>query len=265
LTISHFPCYDTIGDDMYGIDLNQEIQYKFASLRFFDEKEYHVSRICRDDVLLLVYEGVLRFSEDGVFYELHPGEYHIQKHGSRQEGVLPSDSPKYLYVHFYAQWTQDSILAKSGTFDHNYLKNDMEQMNALSYSDAPYILKAAKFFSILSMLCKSRAGIGIAQKIAEFIQENYFRNISIDMLCKEFSFSQNHIINLFRHAFGQTPITYLNSLRIKKAEELLIATSDPIESISLRCGYPSYSHFYRQFLRKNGISPERFRKEKQIG
>ncbi len=265
LTISHYDCYNFDGDSMYGIDLNKEIKYEFASLRFFDEKEYHVSRVCKDDVLLLVFDGILRFSEDGVLYEIHPGEYHIQKHNSIQEGVLPSESPKYLYVHFKAAWTQDSLIAKSGTFDYEYLKNDFEEMNTLSYSDAPYILKTAKFYSILSKLCKKTSGDSTAEKILEFISENCQQNISIDMLCERFSFSKNHIINIFKKSFGQTPVAYLNVLRLKKAEELLITTSEPIESISFSCGYQNYSHFYRQFVHKNNISPEKFRKQKQIG
>lgn len=245
--------------------MNKEIIYKFASLRFFDKKEYHVSRVCKDDVLLLVYDGILRFSEDGVFYEIHPGEYHIQKHDSVQEGVLPSESPKYLYVHFYAEWTQDSLIDKSGTFDYEYLKNEIEQMNKLSYSDAPYIIKANKFYTILSKLCKNTSTNNIAEEISEFISENYQQNISIDMLCKRFSFSKNHIINIFKNSFRQTPIAYLNLVRLKRAEELLITTSKSIESISFSCGYQNYSHFYRQFMHKNNISPESFRKQKRIG
>ncbi len=249
---------------MVGIDLNKEIKYKFASLRFFDEKEYHVNRVCHDDVFLLVFDGILRFSEDGVFYEVHPGEYHIQKHDSRQEGVLPSDAPKYLYVHFYADWSEDSLVAKNGRFDYQYLKTDIEQMNALSYGDAPHIIKTAKFYTILSKLSKRHSGNGTADKIAEFISENYQQSLSIDTLCQEFSFSKNHIINIFKRSFGQTPIAYLNIIRLKRAEELLIATSDSIESIALRCGYQNYSHFYRQFVRKNNLSPERFREQKRM-
>lgn len=250
---------------MYGIDLNKEIKYKFASLRYFDENEHHINRVCKDDVLLLVFDGVLRFSEDGELYEIHPGEYHIQKHGSLQEGVIASDSPKYLYVHFYAQWTQDSIIGKNGTFDYEYLKNEIEQMNSLSYSDAPYILKAAKFYTIISMLCKKESTNDTADKILKFIEENYRNNITINMLCKRFSFSKNHIINMFKASFGQTPITYLNLVRLKRVEELLITTSEAIECIAFRCGYQNYSHFYRQFVRKNNVSPENFRKQKRLG
>ncbi len=249
---------------MYGIDLNNDIQYLFASLRYFDEKEYHVDRICSDDVLLLVFEGVLRFSEDGVGYEIHPGEYHIQKHNSVQKGDRPSDSPKYIYVHFKAQWTNGSLIAKSGTFDYESLKDSMEAMSSLSHSNAPYIIQTAMFYSILSKLCKTTEPDGIAQKIAEFISKNSRQDISIDMLCQRFFLSKNHIINVFKKAYHTTPNAYLNAVRLRNAEELLITTSLPIENISLRCGYRNYSHFYRQFVRKNLISPEQFRRQKRI-
>ena len=41
--------------------------------------------------------------------------------------------------------------------------------------------------------------------------------------------------------------------------------SEPIENIAYSCGYQNYSHFYRQFVRKNNTSPESFRKQKRIG
>ena len=250
---------------MYGIDLNKDIKYYNASLRYFDEKEFHVNRICKDDVLLLVFDGILRFSEDGALYEIHPGEYHIQKHDSTQRGVLPSESPKYLYIHFYADWTDNSLVCKNGTFDYEYFKNDIEQMNSLAYSDAPMIIKTAKFYDILSKLCKNSESNSTAHKISEYINKNCQQSITIDMLCEKFSFSKNHIINIFKKAFGQTPIAYLNFARLKKAEQLLISTSESIETISFNCGYQNYSHFYRQFVRKNNISPESYRKQKRIG
>ena len=265
LTISHNPCYNSIGDCMYGIDMNQPIEYLFSSLRFFDPNEYHIDRFCRDDVLLLVYEGVLRFREDGVFYEIHPGQYHIQKHNTLQEGVLPSDVPKYLYVHFRAQWAENSLLPKSGSFDCASLKSKMEELNSLSHSNAPYIKKAAVFYEILSTLCRADAANTTAASIRNFIHDHSHQDISIPILCNEFSFSPNYIINIFKKEFGKTPIAYLNETRIKKAEELLISTSRPIESISLECGYRNYSHFYRQFVLKNEISPDRFRMNKRLG
>ena len=251
---------------MLGIDLNGDICYLKSSFRFFAENEYHVTRTCDDDVLLLVYEGVLRFSEDGIPYDIHPGEYHIQRHGSYQTADRASDAPKYLYVHFKANW-QDApnTLAKRGVFDYGQLKNKMEDMHALSYSDCPRLIKVTTFYEILTHLYHTETDITLPHQIARFLEEQYHDDLELSVLCERFSFSKNHIINLFKKEFSQTPIAYLNTVRIRKAEQRLIATSDSIETIALECGYANYSHFYRQFIRRNNQSPEQFRHQKRLG
>lgn len=266
MTISHCLPYNPHGDTMYGIDLNREIKYLTSSLRFFGEKEHHVTRFCRDDVLLLVYEGVLRFAEDDVEYEIHPGEFHIQKQNTYQTGTLPSDSPKYLYIHFRADWTEETTaLPPSGVFDYAQLKSDIEEMNRLSYSSAPYIKKAEVFYRILSKLSRRESNHSLAAQMADYIRANMQGEITVDLLCEKFSYSKNHIINLFKKEFGQTPIAYLNRIRLGRAEQLLITTSESAENISRGCGYRNYSHFYRQFVSQYGVSPENFRRRKRLG
>ena len=120
---------------MRGIDLNKPIVYKHSSLRFFEKNEYHVDRVCNDDVLLLVYEGVLRFKENGEEYEIPAGRYHIQRHGSKQIGHLPSDSPKYLYVHFEGVWDDNTnTLNYCGDFDYALLENLLEYAEENKFS-----------------------------------------------------------------------------------------------------------------------------------
>ena len=69
---------------MLGIDLNRSIKYKCASFRYFEKHEHHVARFCRDNVLLLIFEGILRFSENDEQIEVHAGEYYIQKKDCHQ-------------------------------------------------------------------------------------------------------------------------------------------------------------------------------------
>ena len=246
--------------------MNTPMQYRYASLRFFAEKEHHIKRFCKDDVLLLVYEGVLRFVEDGVQYEIHPGQYHIQKQNTFQSGELASDGPKYLYVHFRANWTEEGhILPKSGTFDYAALRHSMEKLNALAHSQAPQILQTAVFYEILSALYCPPAADSPAARIADYLKTHYQSSIDLDSLTELFSYSKNHIINIFKKEFGKTPVAYLNSIRLREAERLLITTSHTIESVAFACGYRNYSHFYHQFVEKNRISPEIFRQKKRLG
>ena len=249
---------------MSGIDLDKPINYKHSSLRFFKEGERHVSRICNDDVLLLVFDGILNFQEDGKSYSIKAGEYHIQKHNSKQTGEKPSEKPSYFYAHFIAEWDNSNYtLLSDGKFDYSKCKSLIDELDFLSHSSAPYIIQTAKFYELLSILFKPIAVNTLAQEIADYITKKSTENFSIQDLCDEFHFSKNHIINKFKKEFGVTPITYLNKVKIKKAEYLMEVTSDSLDKIALECGYNNYSNFYNQFCKHNNISPEHWRETKR--
>lgn len=250
---------------MHGIDLERPIKYTKASLRFFSKNEHHISRICKENVLLLVYEGILRFSEDGVEYEVGPGEYHIQKRNTVQHGNIASDAPKYLWVHFHAYWTDsDNALPARGSFDYETLRPSIERLDKLAHSNATYIEQSAVFYNILLSLNKKEPATTLAGQIADFISKEYLCELTLETICQYFNFSKNHIINVFKEEYGQTPFAYLNNLRLSRAEYLLEVTSDTIEEIAFSCSFHHYSHFYRLFRRKNGISPEQWRQKKRL-
>ena len=252
---------------MQGVNLDKPIRYINASLRFFKEGEHHVERFCEDDVLLLVYSGVLRFSENGEQKEISAGEYYIQRHGMHQGGETASDNPKYLYIHFLAEnWAAEgNILPKRGKFEYSALKADMEEMNRLSHSGAPYIAKAGKLYNILTALGAKRYVPSPADDISAYIAKNCSREITLPVLCREFHFSKNHIINIFKRAYGMTPIAYLQNQRLRQCEYLMEMTSDSLESIAAASGFNNYSYFYKLFVRKNGISPEKWGEKKRLG
>lgn len=256
---------------MFGIDLNKSIEYEVASLRFFNKNEHHITRFQKSDILLMVYDGILRFSENGIPYEIKPGEYFIQKGYSIQKGEVPSDEPKYLYVQFFGSWSEkdgENILKRKGNFDYESYKNIIEKLDKDANTQTPYIQKMASFLTILSRLYQAEKKNSkkqlIADKIADFISNEYAKNITLDLLCKKFHFTKNHIINIFKKEYSKTPITYLNEERMKNAEYLIELTSEPLENIALNCGYQNYSYFYKQFLKKHGISPSQWRTKNQI-
>ena len=251
---------------MYGIDLDKRIEYIVASLRFFDKNEKHVERLCNHDVLLLVYEGVLRFCEDGVEEEIRAGQYYIQKAGSYQYAERSSDSPKYLYVHFLGEWSDsDTSLSRRGSFDYASMATLISRMDKIAHENYSYTERAAVFLDILSILYRSAdSNDRPAKLIRRFIQKNYLGIDSLEDICAEFHYSKNHVINIFREEYGITPFEYINDLRIKRAMYLLEVTSKSIEEISGESGFNHYSHFYRLFVRKNRISPYEWRQRIRI-
>lgn len=249
---------------MMGINLNRPVQYRHASLRFFHEGEHHVTRYYQSDILLLVYEGVLRFSENGEPCEVAAGEYYIQRGGLYQSGDKASDMPKYLYIYFQGEWTDKGTrLPLRGNFDIAHLWPTMEKMDAIAHGPHCYAERVRELYTILTLLQHTDKGEGIAHDIADYLSANYQHMLTLEEICAHFNFSKNHIINLFKKEYGMTPFDYIAELRLTRAMHLLEVTSDTIENVAFASGFRDYSHFYRQFCRKNGISPQLWREKIQ--
>lgn len=250
---------------MKGIDLNKPITYKYSSLRYFDKNEHHVTRFCEDDVLVLVFRGVLRFTEGDESYEVYPGQYHIQRHNMYQKGEVASDSPEYLFVHFRAEWTDgEAALAYRGNFDYSIMKPIMDELDEMCHKNDALIQQTANFFRILSILYQVKPQMTIAGRMEAYISEYYQNGLSLEMLSEEFHFSKNHIINLFKQEYGMTPFEYVTHLKITRAKWLLEVTPKTVESIACECGFGDYSHFYKVFRKATQISPLEWRRQKRL-
>lgn len=251
---------------MLGINLDRSVEYFGSSLRYFSEGEHHISRICPYDVLVMVFEGVLRFSEDGREIEVSAGEYYIQRKSLVQKGERPSEAPKYLYCHFLGEWgSGPDFLPLRGRFSYPLLRESIAEMDELAHSTAPYVAKAQCFYRILNLLASRKSTPSKAREMASYIDENFAEALTLEELSERFNYSKNYIITLFKKEFSQTPVEYLKHRRLEHAERELETTSLPIEQIAASCGYCQYSNFFRQFVEKNGLSPEAFRKNKYEG
>ena len=249
---------------MIGIDLNKPVTYKYASLRFFEKKEYHITRFCRDNVLLMVYDGVLRFSEDGEEIEVRAGEYFIQKKDCQQAGTVASDAPQYLYVHFDAEWSDlPDALARSGRFDVEMLFELMKRMDEAAHGNATYSELQYLLLKLLLSLRKAVKKNPIAKALSEYVDGNFKTITSLSDICEEFHYSKNYIIRIFNKEFGISPVQYINEKKMRCAMYLLETTSKSIVEIATECGYADYAYFYKQFVKKAGVTPSTYRKHIQ--
>ncbi len=104
---------------------------------------------------------------------------------------------------------------------------------------------------------------GTAEEIRNYLDNNIYNDLSLDLLAEEFDLSKMHIIRLFKKEYGTTPIQYLMDRKIALAKSLLSGTVMPIKEISDLLRYANTQHFSNSFKSAVGTSPNQYRKSIQ--
>jgi len=99
----------------------------------------------------------------------------------------------------------------------------------------------------------------ILDSVAAYLEEKYMKDLPLDkvagMACMNiFNFSK-----AFKKRFGQSFISYLNSIRIRNAAALLKKPHLTIAEIARFVGYRSVTHFDRMFRAVHSITPSEYR------
>ena len=96
---------------------------------------------------------------------------------------------------------------------------------------------------------------------AEYINIHYYKDVSIEDLCRISGYSPAHLRRLFLKTFGMSPRDYIIEKRIEMAKEMLFDVPEKtIGEISDLLGIGSSSYFCKIFREKTGLSPNEYRK-----
>lgn len=96
-------------------------------------------------------------------------------------------------------------------------------------------------------------------KAQHYMREHMAANISIDQVAEVVCISPRHFKRRFKNATGDSPLNYLQKLRIQAAKDQLENSLDSIEEITRRIGYQDSSTFRRLFKRHTSLSPREYR------
>lgn len=97
--------------------------------------------------------------------------------------------------------------------------------------------------------------------VTNYIEENYSKKITLEMLAKFANISVYHLSHIFKKCTGQSPNEYLNHYRLTMAANKLVSEDMAILNIAIDCGYNNISYFNRAFKNKYGVTPKEYRKK----
>lgn len=112
-----------------------------------------------------------------------------------------------------------------------------------------------EYASMKSIKCSS-----IVIKAADFIRQNYDRNLTIEMLAEHVGKTPNYFSHLFKKEFGVSFSEYVNQIRVNKAKELILHSNLLIYEVGEKVGYHDFVYFTQVFKRIAGCSPTELRR-----
>lgn len=96
-------------------------------------------------------------------------------------------------------------------------------------------------------------------QIVRYVNENFASIGDIDEIAKRFFISKFYLCRIFNKSLGLPLITYLNTIKIRSACELMQSQRLTITEVATRCGFNSSSYFCKVFKGIKGVSPAAYR------
>lgn len=90
--------------------------------------------------------------------------------------------------------------------------------------------------------------------------DNYAHPNPVAAMAAESGLSERSFLRRFKRATGQSPLEYVQTLRIEEAKQLLETTAMPLDDIAAEVGYSEPSAFRHLFRKLVGVTPSAYRR-----
>jgi len=146
-------------------------------------------------------------------------------------------------------------------------KEALHEISRLLSLGYPEDLEAySLFYKVLRKIHPTMVKSGIStdktlRTAVAYITDNRDKSFFVGDVAKECCVSESTLYHLFKKELVQTPVSYLNSIKINHAIEYLEKSKYSIATISHPACFNSENHFRKVFFDVTGMTPMKFRKK----
>ncbi len=117
------------------------------------------------------------------------------------------------------------------------------------------------YAAAMEQAASAGAGSGPAsiQNAVAYIRAHYRENLSLSQVAQSCGISEVYLSKRFKSEMNVSFVTYVNSLRIDDARELLRDPALSLREIADRTGFHNYNYFIKVFKDVTGVTPMYFR------
>ena len=223
-------------------------------------------------------EGECRSVIDGNTYQLYPGDLVIIPDGVIHNSEYSDSIHSRLLLNCSSEILPNDVKNEFPSLPHLYrnpktvgqikdifFKISEEYNINDSISNSMLRCYTALLFYTIIRNAEHRQPIDVTNKIVssviECMKNDLSSEITLKNMAKKFSISEEHLSRIFKKETGVGFSAYLTFLRMKKAEELLVHSSESrITQIAYACGFSDSNYFTSQFKKIHGVTPKKYQK-----
>jgi two-component system response regulator YesN len=167
---------------------------------------------------------------------------------------------RVIEIVIYITKIMDDILENKAKL--NRLKVEYTKLLKINRLDTMIQWLSSYCNNVIDNINKSMNNKGnkLINNVIEYIQENYFKNITLKSLSEIFDINTSYLGQLFKKQVGISYAEYVNQYRVKKAIEYLKDTNLKVYEICEEVGFTNYQYFIKIFKKYTGYTPSDYKK-----
>jgi AraC-like DNA-binding protein len=103
--------------------------------------------------------------------------------------------------------------------------------------------------------------LAILRRVKDRIDREYAQPLDVEALARGANMSAGHLSREFKHAYGESPYSYLMTRRIERAMTLLRRGDLGVTDVCFAVGCQSLGTFSTRFAELVGVPPSTYRRE----
>ena len=100
----------------------------------------------------------------------------------------------------------------------------------------------------------------LARSVIRYLEAHYQQDLRLDDIAAAIGHNKSYLCVAFKKDTGFTILDCLNTIRIRRAAELIVYSDHGFAQVADMCGFTSVTHFNRVFLKYVGITPGQCRR-----
>jgi len=105
---------------------------------------------------------------------------------------------------------------------------------------------------------KRSKNIDVVEKVKDYIEKNYMKDVSLDNLALYVSISSFYLSRIFSKAYGISIKEYVINVRMEKAKSMLLEGNKSVKQIAFEVGYVDQNYFSKAFKKFTNMSPKEY-------